>query len=87
MSFKVREVAGLVSKIVVGYRKFTYSSTEFCENGTLSVCLGVAENGLMDHRNKAMAMMRVKAVRLEAATGLLLRRAGGVFMSGVSKGV
>lgn len=65
----------------------TYSSTEFCENGTLSSCLGEAENGLIIHKNRAMARITVKAVRLEAATGLLLLRMGGVFMVGTCKGV
>lgn len=83
----MREVAGLVSKNVIGQRLVTYSFTEFCENGTLSNCLGGPENGLIIHKNRAMARMTVKAVRFEAVTGLLLLRMGGVFMSGACRGV
>ena len=72
---------------MVEERPVTYSSTKFCENGTLSSCLGEAENGLIIHKNRAMARMTVKAVRLEAAIGLLFLRLGGVFMSGACKGV
>lgn len=52
-------------------RLVTYSSTESCENGTLSSCLEEVENGLIIHKNRAMVRMTVKVVRLEAATGLL----------------
>ena len=37
--------------------------------------------------NSAMARVIVKAVRLEVATVLLLLRVGGVFMTGVCRGV
>ena len=72
MSFKVREVAGLISKTVVEYRLVTYSSTESCENGILSSCLGEAENERMIHKNRAMVRATLRAVRLDAASWLLL---------------
>lgn len=83
----MREVAGAVSKIIVEQRLVTYSSTELCENGTLSSCLGGPENGLIIHKNRAMARMTVRAVRLEAATGLLSLRMDGFFMFGACMGV
>lgn len=80
-------MARLISKIIVQQLRATYSSTEFCENGTLSSPLAEPENGRIIHRKRAMVRMTVRAVCLVAATDLLLLRVGEVFILGVCKGV
>ena len=87
VSFKVREVAEFVSKTAIEDIFITYSSTEFWGNGTRSSCLEEPENGLIIHNKRAMARMTVNAVRLGAATDLLLLRMGETFMAEACRGV
>lgn len=87
VSFKVGEVAEFVSKPVIEGTFITYSSTAFWGDGTRSSCLGEPENGLIIHNKRATARMTVNAVRLGAATDLLLLRMGEIFMTEACRGV